>query len=393
MNWVMVNPHFGPVLGGIQKDMLSLAREFMSQGDQVAFVTTYDEFPGGRVDLSQPFTYELPSGIRIVRLEGYFRTHLRHFHPTNPPLWLPGLARAVLQFKPGAVIFFNIGWPLTILPALLTIRRHSTVLYQTAYHAPLERHPLDPWRSRLQLGVTALSHQLIPHSYFEKRQIMRDGGIPEGKITVIYPGVGIWEFTPDEIQNFCFRYDLVGKVVISHVARLGAFKGTGTLIRALPHVRSRTDSDVVLLLVGRNMEKDYLDGLVHELGVLEHVRFTGPLSERDLHLAYAVSHIFALPSQYESFGFVFLEAMAHGVPVIGVRTGGVPEVIRDGETGFILDSWDDIRGLQKALEHLILDQSLRKEMGERARHSVQDRFIWHRAAAEFKELIARIQSA
>ena len=59
----MVNPHLGPVLGGTQKDMLCLAREFIGQGDQVAFVTTYDEFPEGRVDLSQPLTYELPAGL------------------------------------------------------------------------------------------------------------------------------------------------------------------------------------------------------------------------------------------------------------------------------------------------------------------------------------------
>jgi glycosyltransferase involved in cell wall biosynthesis len=392
VKWVMVNPHLGPVLGGIQKDMLSLAREFIGQGDQVAFVTTYDEFPEGRVDLGRPFTYELPSGIQIVRLEGYFRGHLRHFHPANPPLWLPGLARAVLQLKPDAVIFFNIGWPLTILPALLTIRRHSTVLYQTAYHGPLERHPLDPWRSRLQLGVAALSHQLIPHSHFEKEQIMRDGGIPESKITVIYPGVDIWNFAPDKIQEFRARYDLVGRIVISHVARLGAFKGTDKLIRILPQVRQRTGRDVVLLLVGRNLEEGYLDGLVHELGVVENVRFTGPLSERDLHLAYAASDVFALPSQYESFGFVFLEAMAHAVPVIGVRTGGVPEVIRDGETGFILDSHEDLEGLADRLVCLVKDGVLRATFGDQGQAWTRAQFAWPTAIRAIKAIVQEERS-
>jgi glycosyltransferase involved in cell wall biosynthesis len=387
VKWVMVNPHLGPVLGGIQKDMLYLAREFIGQGDQVAFVTTYDEFPEGRVDPSQPFTYELPLGIPIVRLEGYFRTHLRHFHPANPPLWLPGLARTVLQFEPDVVIFFNIGWPLTVLPALLAIRRHSTVLYQTAYHAPPNHHPLDPWRSRLQLGVAGLSHQLIPHSDYEKRQIMRDGGIPESKITVVYPGVDIWRFSSGEMRDFRARHELLGKVVISHMARLSAFKGTDQLIRALPQVRQRTGRDVVLLLVGRNLEEDYLEGLVRELGIGAYVRFTGPLSERDLHLAYAASDIFALPSEYESFGFVFLEAMAHGVPVIGVRTGGVHEVIRDGETGFILDSSNDLGGLIDKLAHLGQDDMFRARLGEQAWEWTRRQFNWPAAADTVKGIV------
>jgi glycosyltransferase involved in cell wall biosynthesis len=392
VNIVMVNPHLGPVLGGIQKDMLCLARGFMSQGDRVAFVTTYDEFPEGRVDLSQPFTYELPPGILIVRLEGHFRSRLRHFHPANPPLWLPGLARAVLQFKPDAVIFFNIGWPLTTLPALLAIRRHSTVLYQTAYHAPLNHRPLDPWRSRLQLRVAGLSHHLIPHSCYEKKQIMRYGGIPESKITVVYPGVDAWSFSSDEVQTFRARYDLLDKVVISHVARLGAFKGTDKLIQALPQVRERTGRDVILLLVGRNLEKDYLDELVCELGVGEQVCFTGPLSEHDLHLAYAASDVFALPSQYESFGLVFLEAMAHGVPVIGVRTGGVPEVIRDGETGFILDSDEDLEGLADRLVGLVQDGVLRATFGDQGQAWTHAQFAWPAAIRAIKAIVQEERS-
>lgn len=94
------HPHLGPMLGGIQKDMLCLASEFIRQGDQMAFVTTYDEFPEGRVDLDRPLTYELPPGLPVVRLEGRLRTHLRHFQPANPPLWLPSLAHTVQRLTP-----------------------------------------------------------------------------------------------------------------------------------------------------------------------------------------------------------------------------------------------------------------------------------------------------
>ena len=387
----MVNPHLGPVPGGIQKDMLCLAREFIAQGDQVAFVTTYDEFPEGRMDRSQPLTYELPPGIPVVRLEGHFRSRLRDFHPANPPLWLPGLARTVLQFEPDAVIFFNIGWPLTTLPALLTLHRKTVVLYRTAYHGHDGSHPLDPLRSRLQLGVAGLSHRLLTYSHFEKTQIIEQGGVVAEKIVPIYPGVDVIHPTQEEIAAFRSAHDLVGKVVISHVARLSAFKGTDKLVRVLPQVRQRTGRDVVLLLVGRNVEKDYLQGLVRELGVGAHVRFSGPLPERDLHLAYAASDVFALPSQYESFGFVFLEAMAHGVPVIGVRTGGVPEVIREGETGFVLDSWDDLESLTDTLVPLVEDEAFRIRLGEQAREwTTRGQFSWSAAAGAVKAIVRRL---
>lgn len=391
MNIVLVNPHLGPVLGGIQKDMLRMAREFIAQGDRVALVATYDEFPEGRVDLNQPLTYERPPGLEIVRLEGRFRTRLRNFHPANSPLWLPGLAHTILRFKPDVVIFFNIGWPLTVLPTLLKLRHTTTVLYRTAYHAFDGSYILDPLRYRLQLGVASLSHRLLTYSYFEKEQIIEQGHVPAAKIVPVYPGVEVVYPTPGEVAAFRSAWDLNAKVVISHVARLSAFKGTDKLIRILPQVRERTGRDVILLLVGRCLEQAYLDKLINELDVGAHVRLTGSVSEHDLHRAYAVSDIFALPSQYESFGFVFLEAMAHGVPVIGVRTGGVPEVIRDGETGFILESHNDLEALTERLIQLVMDGEFRAKCGERAQVWTRGQFGWSVAANTVRQLVQELK--
>ena len=246
MNIVMVCPHLGPVPGGIQKDMLCLARELIGMGDTVAFVTTYNEFPEGRVDLSLPLTYDMPESIPILRLEGRFRSRLRNFHPANSPLWLPGLARAVLQWEPDGVIFYNIGWPLTILPALLALRRRTITLYRTAYHAHDNGHPLDPLRGRLQLRVAGLSHRLLTFSHFEKTQIVEQGGLPAERVTPVYPGIDILHLMPEEVAAFRAAHNLLEKVVVSHVARLSTFKGTDKLIRSLPQVRQRTGQDVVL---------------------------------------------------------------------------------------------------------------------------------------------------
>jgi len=99
---VLINPYLGSVPGGIEKDVLHLASEFTRQGDAVAVVTTPYDFPDGLADPARSPVYRLESAVRVIRLEGHLRTRLRSFHPANPPLWLPGLARTVLQFKPDA---------------------------------------------------------------------------------------------------------------------------------------------------------------------------------------------------------------------------------------------------------------------------------------------------
>jgi len=391
MRIVLVNPYFGPVPGGLEKDVLQLANTLVHQGDVVAIVTTVYEFPAGRVNPSHPPTYELSPEVQIVRLEGRFRSRLRGFCPANPPLWLPGLARAVFQLEPDAVVFYNVGWPLTILPAMLALRRKTIVLYRTAYHAYDDSHRLDPLRRHLQLGVAGLSHRLVTYSHFEKTQIVEQGGVPAEKIVPVYPGVEVMHPIPEEVAAFRSTHDLIGKVVISHVARLSIFKGTDKLIQLLPVLRAETGQDVVLLLVGRNLEPDLLGSLVQECGVEQHVKFLGAVSEEELRLAYTVSDLFALPSQYESFGLVFLEAWAQGVPVIGCATGGVPELIHHGENGYLLEDAGQVAKLQQYAVQLIADENLRRQMGQKGQARVQAEFTWPQCARRFKELIQHLQ--
>lgn len=388
---VLVDPYLGPVPGGIEKEVIHLATEFTRQEDVMTIVTTPYEFPEGWVDPARAPVYQLEPAMRVIRLKGHLRSRLRGFHPANSPLWLPGLARTVLQFKPDAAIFFNIGWPLTVLPALLALRHKTIVLYRTAYHAHDGSHLLDPLRCRLQLGVTGLSHRLLTYSHFEKAQIIDQGGVPTEKIVPIYPGVEVIHPTQGEIAAFRSIHNLVAKVVVSHVARLSAFKGTDKLIRLLPALRAETGQDVVLLLVGRNLEPDLLASLARESGVEEQVRFLGAVSEEELRLAYAASDLFALPSRYESFGLVFLEAWAQSVPVIGCATGGVPELIRHGENGYLLDHAGQVDKLRDYLIRLISNEDLRKQMGQKGQARVQAEFTWPQCARRFKELIQHLQ--
>ena len=84
------------------------------------------------------------------------------------------------------------------------------------------------------------------------------------------------------------------------------------------------------------------------------------------------------------------QAMAHGVPVIGVRTGGVPEVIRDGETGFLLERSDDLGGLTAGLAQLVGDDGFRARCGKQAQEWTRGRFNWSAAAATVKGIVEQL---
>jgi glycosyltransferase involved in cell wall biosynthesis len=418
MRLVLVNPYLGPVPGGIEKEVIALANEFVRQGDNTAIVTTPYEFPSGEMDPTLPKCYSLTTEVQVLRLQGAFRSHLWDFQSSYAPLIMAGLVRAVRRQRPEAVIFFNIGWPFTIGPAILRLRRQSLVLYRTAYHPPLWRElqrqhegsngqgqaskgtnlvhtdskrSLGWWRRRMVVKTANLSHQLVAFSHCEKAQLMRDGGISEPRITVIYSGADVTQPPPDQVAGFRTRHGLVGKCLVGHVGRLGRYKGTDTLIQLLPALRAETGRDVVLLLVGRNLEPDFLGSLIQQSGVEEQVKFLGAVSEEELRLAYAASDLFALPSRYESFGLVFLEAWAQGVPVIGCATGGVPELIRHGENGYLLDHAGQVDKLRDYLIRLISNEDLRKQMGQKGQARVQAEFTWPQCARRFKELIQHLQ--
>jgi glycosyltransferase involved in cell wall biosynthesis len=152
------------------------------------------------------------------------------------------------------------------------------------------------------------------------------------------------------------------------------YKGADTLISALPRVL-RTAPDAVLVLVGDGEDRPRLEQLAHEHGVTDRTRFLSSPTQEELFACYAHCDVFALPSRGEGFGLVFLEAMAHGKPVIGGAHGGTPDVVEDGVTGLLVPH-GDVALLSGALESLLTDPARASAMGERGRESVQTAYTF-----------------
>jgi phosphatidylinositol alpha-1,6-mannosyltransferase len=168
------------------------------------------------------------------------------------------------------------------------------------------------------------------------------------------------------------------------------YKGHDVVLRALPSVVAKIPN-LTYVIVGGGDDRLRLERLAQELGLNEHVIFTGEVTESELAALYHRSEVFLLPARTvideynpkgEGFGIVFLEAMAFGKPVIGPNYGAPAELIRHGECGLLVDP-EDPAAVADALIHLLNAPKEAKSMGESASR-------WVRQAYSFNSLCRRL---
>ena len=188
--------------------------------------------------------------------------------------------------------------------------------------------------------------------------------------------------------------DPAAPVRVLYVSRLEVRKGALTLLDAVPGAVS-AGGKLEFQVAGKDRPEgpggqlfaDYFRTAYGSFA--EYVKFLGFVSNAELRRLYQECDIFAVPSNYESFGLVFLEAMSWGKPVIGCRAGGIPEVIADGETGFLIEP-GDVAGLGELISRLSQDPDLRARLGEAARRRAVTLFDRARMAANMAALVADV---
>jgi len=178
--------------------------------------------------------------------------------------------------------------------------------------------------------------------------------------------------------------------VVVCVSRMVRRKGQDTLVRAWPQVRAAV-SDAVLLLVGDGPYAPDLRQLADSLGVGDTVRFTGAVPGPELPGYYDAGDIFAMPCRtrragldVEGLGLVYLEASATGLPVIGGDSGGAPDAILDGETGYVVH---DVAGTAARILELLTDPGQARAMGEKGLAWVEREWRWDLAAARLASIL------
>jgi len=207
------------------------------------------------------------------------------------------------------------------------------------------------------------------------------------------PGVDVDLFHPS-VDGSAVRagHGLADRPVVVCVSRLVPRKGQDALVRALPAIR-RTVPDAALLLVGGGPSRDRLRRLAASLGVADHVVLTGSVPWAELPAHFAAGDVFAMPCRtrnrgldVEGLGIVYLEASATGLPVVAGDSGGAPDAVREGETGFVVDG-RDIAQIADRVATLLADPDLAHRMGRAGRAWVERDWRWETQAARLHTLL------
>ncbi|MFE2356392.1 glycosyltransferase family 4 protein [Streptomyces parvulus] len=213
------------------------------------------------------------------------------------------------------------------------------------------------------------------------------------RMTQLPPGVDEKTFHPgsggDEVRA---RLGLTDRPVVVCVSRLVPRKGQDTLIRAMPRILA-AEPDAVLLIVGGGPYEQDLRRLAADTGVAASVHFTGAVPWSELPAHYGAGDVFAMPCRtrrggldVEGLGIVYLEASATGLPVVAGDSGGAPDAVLDGETGWVVRGEDPAESADRIVT-LLADPELRRAMGERGRAWVEEKWRWDLLAEHLKALL------
>ncbi|MFH1783606.1 MAG: glycosyltransferase family 4 protein [bacterium] len=361
---------FPPIIGGVETHLTILLPMLSSMGHKVNLLT--GAFPGEK-------DFSLYSGVGIRR------------HPVMDLNWLSrrgvnGLEEEVTgvfkkfidETKPDCLHVHNMHYFSKVHAEMLQklAKKYGIALILTAHNV---------WDDNLFLDLAkqiGWAH-IIAVSHFIKQEIVGIG-YNHKKITVIHHGIDQDVFTPNVDARPVFRkYPILkGKKVIFHPARMGLAKGCDVSIKALRIIKEKFP-EVVLVLAGTKNIIDWIDSqqkdiaymmrLIESLGLKNDV-LVDSFSLEEMPGLYAASMICMYPSTAsEPFGLTMLESLASARPMIVTKTGGMPEIIKDGVNGFVIPV-KDFGALASKLMQILESDDLRKRLGETGRQMVEQKY-------------------
>ena len=261
--------------------------------------------------------------------------------------------------------------------------------------APGEREPQRrvEWETR----VVGFADRLVAATPAEEEQLEKLYGADPAKITIIPPGVDLRLFHPHPPEDAKAQLGVKPcDRMLLFVGRIEPLKGIDTLLRAMGLLANECPtwaSQICVAIIGgdpnttENEEMERLKAIRAELGITDLVTFLGARDQDKLHHYYSAAEAVIMPSHYESFGMVALEAMACGTPVIASEVGGLAYLVRDGKTGFHVPNGDPV-ALASAIARLVEDPELRDQLGRQA-HRYAQHYSWDCIADRMLPLYAK----
>jgi phosphatidylinositol alpha-1,6-mannosyltransferase len=254
--------------------------------------------------------------------------------------------------------------------------------------AKIDRSAFKRWSARQLLGNAAVVVAISEWTASLARNVLQRLGCDTlaRSVQVVPLGTTPSHFRPGvDPRAVRARYGLDGDRWLLTVARLEWHKGIDTVIKALPAVRA-AHPGTRYAVAGVGDRGPHLEQLARDLGLGDAVRFLGAVPDADLPGLYNAADLYVGASRRhdllaEGFGISLVEASACGLAVVGGRSGGVPDAVREGETGILVDP-DDPAAVAAGINRLLADAPLRQQLGAAGRRAVETFYNWDRVAAD-----------
>lgn len=370
---LIVTGTFHPEAGGPPRYLLNLATDLTRAGHKVSVVTFGEPFEHGypfpvkRISRRWP----VPVRLALMALAVVPRAVVADLMYVNDYGLPPAIANLSLRKPVVMKIVGDFAWEYSV--------RHGHV---TENIDDFQRHGHGlkvELLKRMQRFYAGRADRIVTPSRY-LRGIVSGWGIDPGRIRVVTNAVDPAKYPFPESREAAQReLGLEGRFVVT-VARLTPWKGVDALIRCVP----RVPEGWKLLVVGDGPEKERLVSQAAAAGLTQRVIFTGEVPQEKVPAYLRASDVFALYTGYEGLSHVLLEALLAGLPSVATRKGGNPEVIRDGETGLLVEYGDE-DGLGRALEKIATDAALRERLAGNAARSAAE-FDWSTLVAATTEV-------
>lgn len=391
------NITFYPSTGGIENYLYYASKALLQMGHEPTILCSQHQ-----PDLSTKGVYE---DIKLIRHPSYLLP-LIPFAPINPIYYVNKLQKFLENNSADCDVIwsrflyeayasgkaFKGGIPLIFIQAAIATSLSKIVYAKSRLVSKIYVKSIYPQQYFIEKKAIEMSDKVVVLSHSRMREICEFYNLSTEKFEVIPPGVDLEIFKPSRKDSSLLKELSLpnNNRIILTVGRLSPEKNLAMLIKAFSKI---DHNNTYLVIVGDGPERQYLEMLVKRLKLTKKTRFVG--NRNDVERFYSIADVFVLPSTYEGFGQVFLEAMASGVPCIGLRQDypnilvACDEIIRDDKTGYLADPYST-NDLANKIETLILDDDLREKFGFNSRRICEEEYTWNKCVESLLELSSTI---
>lgn len=375
---LFVAPYYKPNWGGIERAIDRLSAELRASGHATGIVATHYTFPRQhRAGLAARETID--GGMAVYRVPSWPHRAPPFF--SVPLVWFPprAFAAAIDDFAPDVIHWIGDGW---FWGHLWTwrYRQRAGIVFTPSFHRLI---PAYRWLQPINLLLCRAADRITALSAIERRGLARTYLAPRRRVRQIGWGVDAARDDGQPPQGWQPH-----RTTILCVGRLGDHKGQLWLLDRLLAVRAHWPAGrppLRLVLVGRDegAEATLRERIVREK-LADFVLLTGEVDDAELQRWYARADLFALFSRYEAFGLVYLEALAHGLPVVTHAVGATAELLPPDQGAIVVPPFDAMAA-EAALFDLLADES-RREAYRVAGLALAERYSWPAVAERFAEV-------